>query len=694
MFSEKQNRPRTSDLSQIQRKLEVGAKDDPREKEADTVAAQVMRMSESDTAPGEEESSEKKQDSQMARLLRRYPDTPRPQVIHRYADAPKARAVQRGSATIQGPASPILKKEEKEIMRDYDPGEEDKVMKKCEDCDEETVQKKEEEESVMKKEDEESVMKMEDDGGKGGTVPAAVEQGIQSSKGQGNPLPENVQQDIGVKMGADLSDVRVHTGSNAHEMSTVLNAKAFTHGQDVYFKNGNYDPSGSSGKALLTHELAHTQQQSLGTGNGAKRKVQRQNDIDPTKDFPWKGNVTGKHANVALRRNPYKKSNIAPLADLPAGHEVLVLSVTSTGWLYVKTTYKGKELTGYIDRHLIVYGQKVHEVELLNKSGKKEATLINDDDMVNAGLIATGNLLNHVGAPETQYLREIYKNGLAQIEAEKARMTAAKYSESAIAKKMAEMRTQLAIDVRETGSKLLKKGAEMVDMVRGNKGRPTYESLKASGKTDAQIIESATRSNKYINALPKWMKWTGRGFWIASAGYSIYVIANAPDDITRAKVLNDEISGFLGGMIGGAATVGLCVASGLATGGLGLIVCGIAGSIGGYALGKKMNLAQILDLAPTTHAELAGKLYRVHGTTGDIDLFLLYFSGKEITDNILVMHTGVVSSQKVDGRGHYRNHLMLPANNAAVKFFGKRDTKYISQRNLRLATAKDLMNSD
>jgi hypothetical protein len=97
---------------------------------------------------------------------------------------------------------------------------------------------------------------------------------LDSSKGSGQSLPENVQKDIGGKMGADLSDIKIHTGSNAHEMSEGINAKAFTHGQDIYFKNGNYNPESKDGKNLLAHELTHTQQQ----GKGAQRKVQRKGD--------------------------------------------------------------------------------------------------------------------------------------------------------------------------------------------------------------------------------------------------------------------------------------------------------------------------------------------------------------------------------------------------------------------------------
>jgi hypothetical protein len=83
------------------------------------------------------------------------------------------------------------------------------------------------------------------------------------------------------KMGADLSDVKIHTGSKAHEMSEGINAKAFTYGQDIYFKDGNYDPGSKEGKELLAHELAHTVQQG---GDGIGRMIQRWPDgIDPNK---------------------------------------------------------------------------------------------------------------------------------------------------------------------------------------------------------------------------------------------------------------------------------------------------------------------------------------------------------------------------------------------------------------------------
>ena len=44
-------------------------------------------------------------------------------------------------------------------------------------------------------------------------------------------------------------------------MSQGIQAKAFTHGSDVYFNQGQYNPESSEGKRLLGHELTHVVQQ-------------------------------------------------------------------------------------------------------------------------------------------------------------------------------------------------------------------------------------------------------------------------------------------------------------------------------------------------------------------------------------------------------------------------------------------------
>lgn len=79
-------------------------------------------------------------------------------------------------------------------------------------------------------------------------------------RGRGARLPDQIARSMGEVMGADLSDVRVHTGTEAAMLARSVQATAFTHGADIYFGERNYSPGTAAGQRLLAHELAHTQQ--------------------------------------------------------------------------------------------------------------------------------------------------------------------------------------------------------------------------------------------------------------------------------------------------------------------------------------------------------------------------------------------------------------------------------------------------
>lgn len=88
-----------------------------------------------------------------------------------------------------------------------------------------------------------------------------LEDQLSATRGQGAALPEPVRNDMEGAMGADFSGVRIHTGSQATQMNRSLNAHAFTHGNNIYFNEGQYDTNSNAGKHLLAHELTHTIQQ-------------------------------------------------------------------------------------------------------------------------------------------------------------------------------------------------------------------------------------------------------------------------------------------------------------------------------------------------------------------------------------------------------------------------------------------------
>ncbi len=76
---------------------------------------------------------------------------------------------------------------------------------------------------------------------------------IQSFKEGGQPLSENDRTFFELRLGYDFSRVRVHTDTQAAESARMLNAKAFTVGQDVVFGAGHYAPRTEKGRKPLTH---------------------------------------------------------------------------------------------------------------------------------------------------------------------------------------------------------------------------------------------------------------------------------------------------------------------------------------------------------------------------------------------------------------------------------------------------------
>lgn len=107
-----------------------------------------------------------------------------------------------------------------------------------------------------------SVAQTKPDGAGAGVASPQLSSRIESSAGRGQALPAGVREGMSASIGHDFSDVNIHTDQQAAAMNRELNAQAFTHGKDIYFNNGKYNPGTTEGKKLLAHELTHVVQQS------------------------------------------------------------------------------------------------------------------------------------------------------------------------------------------------------------------------------------------------------------------------------------------------------------------------------------------------------------------------------------------------------------------------------------------------
>ena len=106
------------------------------------------------------------------------------------------------------------------------------------------------------------------------TVSAALEEQEPSlvkdvvGSGGGSPLDRDPRGFMESRLGADFSDVRVHTDTKATESARSVQAYAYTVGNDVVFQSDKYAPDSDSGQKMLAHELTHVVQQRSGPVDG------------------------------------------------------------------------------------------------------------------------------------------------------------------------------------------------------------------------------------------------------------------------------------------------------------------------------------------------------------------------------------------------------------------------------------------
>jgi hypothetical protein len=95
----------------------------------------------------------------------------------------------------------------------------------------------------------------------GGEASSDLESSISQAKSGGSPLDNAIRPKMESAFGTDFSSVRVHTDANSDTLNRSISARAFTTGQHIFFKKGEYNPSHSGGQELIAHELTHVVQQ-------------------------------------------------------------------------------------------------------------------------------------------------------------------------------------------------------------------------------------------------------------------------------------------------------------------------------------------------------------------------------------------------------------------------------------------------
>lgn len=123
----------------------------------------------------------------------------------------------------------------------------------------------------------------------GSPLNAGTRERIKSVTNGGKPILPSTRSYFEPRFGRDFSDVRVHTGQQASRAAESIDADAFTHGKDIVFRRGKYDPHSRDGKELLAHELTHVVQQ-----NERSDRIHRQkNQETMVFPLPWPRGMQG-----------------------------------------------------------------------------------------------------------------------------------------------------------------------------------------------------------------------------------------------------------------------------------------------------------------------------------------------------------------------------------------------------------------
>ncbi len=95
-----------------------------------------------------------------------------------------------------------------------------------------------------------------------GSVTLPQDRGLDPARSQGHSLDAVARIELETRFGHDFGRIRIHHDEEAHRLNRAIDARAFTQGSHVYFRQGEYAPGTREGRTLLGHELAHAVQQS------------------------------------------------------------------------------------------------------------------------------------------------------------------------------------------------------------------------------------------------------------------------------------------------------------------------------------------------------------------------------------------------------------------------------------------------
>jgi len=127
---------------------------------------------------------------------------------------------------------------------------------------------------------------------------------INQARSDGYHLENSANKQYNASFDFDFGNVRIHSDNKSDALNRQLNAKAFTTGQDIFFRDGAYQPNTTEGQQLIAHELTHVVQQANGAVGGSSSKM----TVNPPNDrFEREADTVAKEVVGSINSPPVQR---------------------------------------------------------------------------------------------------------------------------------------------------------------------------------------------------------------------------------------------------------------------------------------------------------------------------------------------------------------------------------------------------
>ena len=172
---------------------------------------------------------------------------------------------------------------------------------------------------------------------------------LMDAKSEGKTMNRKERAYFEPRFGVGFAGVRIHTGGKSEQLARSINAQAFTHGSDIYFGAGKYNPHSAKGRHLMAHELTHTIQQS---GSDISRKEEKKEEKETPRDKAIK--AAGKAAVLTFLKTGIGqkfKLKLMKFAKTPGGITLAGIGGSSAlSYMFAKNMDAPQGLVGLVPK--------------------------------------------------------------------------------------------------------------------------------------------------------------------------------------------------------------------------------------------------------------------------------------------------------------------------------------------------------